>query len=220
VNGSAPRIGIMGGMFDPVHNGHVQLATRARAFCALDSVKLIPVGTPVHRDQSFATAAQRIAMLELACDACDAQEWMQVDARECSSAVPSYTYDTAATLRAEHPDAALFLLLGLDAFQAFDSWHRWRELFDLVHVLVAVRPGYAWESCRLARDFREEVARRLTTTADAAAQRTAGRVVRAALDLPDISSTQVRHKVRKGEDISALVPAAVAGYIAANNLYT
>ncbi len=217
MNGSAPRIGIMGGMFDPVHNGHVQLATKARAFCGLDSVIFIPVGTPVHRDRSAATAEQRIAMLELARDA---QDWMQVDTRECSSAAPSYTYDTAASLRAEHPDAALFLLLGLDAFQAFDSWYRWRELFELVHVLVAVRRGYAWESCRLAREFREEVADRLTTTADAAAQRAAGRVVRAALDLPDISSTQVRHRVRKGEDISALVPAAVAGYIAANNLYT
>jgi nicotinate-nucleotide adenylyltransferase len=206
----------MGGMFDPVHNGHVQLATSARAYCRLDAVNLIPCGTPVHRDAAVANAAQRIAMLELARDG---HEWLRVDARECSIAVPSYTYDTAVALRAEYPDAALFLLLGLDAFLAFDSWHRWQDLLGLVHVLVAVRPGYRYESCRLGREFRQEVATRLTANADAAAQYTAGRVLQAALDLPDISSTQVRRMVRTGEDISALVPPAVADYIAVNKLY-
>ncbi len=207
----------MGGMFDPVHEGHLQLAMRARAWCALDRLKVIPAGKPVHRDPPVASVAQRIAMLELASAPHD---WLEVDARECERETPSYTYDTALALRAENPNAALFLILGLDAFLAFDSWHRWRELLELVHLLVAVRPGYRYESCRLERGFREMVNDRRTTTADAAAQRTAGRIVMVELDLPDISSTQVRHMIRKGEDISALVPRAVAEYIAAHKLYT
>lgn len=206
----------MGGMFDPVHKGHMQLAASARTYCRLDSVMLVPCGTPVHRDISVANAAQRIAMLELACAK---EDWLQIDGRECSSAAPSYTYDTAVALRAEHPDAALFLLLGLDAFLAFDTWHRWQELFGFVHLLVAVRPGYAYESCRLAHGFRQEVVARLTATADAAARYTAGRVLLAALDLPDISSTQIRHLTQASQDISALVPPAVSAYIAANSLY-
>lgn len=217
MSASLPRIGIMGGMFDPVHRGHVQLASRARDYCALDTLKLIPTGTAVHRDQAVASAAQRIAMLALASAP---HAWLQVDARECQRNAPSYTYDTASALRAEHPDAALFLVLGLDAFLAFDTWHRWQDLLGLVHLLVAVRPGYRYESCRLDRGFRDVINDRRTTTADAAAQRTAGRIVMAELDLPDISSTQVRHLVRKGEDISALVPDAVADYIAAHKLYT
>jgi nicotinate-nucleotide adenylyltransferase len=217
VNASAPRIGIMGGMFDPVHRGHMLLATRAREWAALDHVRLIPTGTPVHRDQSQASAAQRIAMLELAAAA---HVELQVDAREVRRDAPSYTYDTASALRAENPGAALFLLLGLDAFTAFDTWHRWQDLLGLVHLLVAVRPGYRYESCRLDRGFREVVNDRRTATADAAAQRTAGRILMAELDLPDISSTQVRRMVRKGEDISALVPPGVADYIAAHKLYT
>jgi nicotinate-nucleotide adenylyltransferase len=217
VNASAARIGIMGGMFDPVHKGHLLLANNARAYCGLDLVKLIPAGKPVHREPPLADAEQRIAMLELAREA---QDWLQVDTRECRSAAPSYTYDTAAALRAEHPDAALFLVLGLDAFLAFATWHRWQELLGIVHLLVATRPGYAYESCRLDRGFRQEVNSRRVATADAAAQYSAGKILLAALDLPDISSTQVRRMVRKGEDISALVPAAVADYIAANNLYT
>jgi nicotinate-nucleotide adenylyltransferase len=217
VNASLPRIGIMGGMFDPVHKGHVQLATRARDYCGLDTLKLIPTGNAVHRDQAVASAAQRIAMLELASVA---YAWLQVDARECERDAPSYTYETASAVRAENPDAALFLVLGLDAFLAFDTWHRWQDLLVLVHLLVAVRPGYRYESCRLDRGFRDVINDRRTTTADTAAQRTAGRIVMAELDLPDISSTQVRHMVRKGEDISQLVPATVADYIAANKLYT
>jgi nicotinate-nucleotide adenylyltransferase len=206
----------MGGMFDPVHNGHLQLAIKARAHCGLDAVKLVPTGRPVHREQPLADAAQRIAMLELACAT---HAWLEVDPRECRSTAPSYTYDTAAAVRAEHPEASLFLLLGLDAFLAFATWHRWQELLGLVHLLVATRPGYAYESCRLDRGFRQEVNSRRVATADAAAQHAAGKILLAALDLPDISSTQVRRMVRKGEDISALVPAGVAGYIAANNLY-
>jgi nicotinate-nucleotide adenylyltransferase len=217
VNASAPRLGIMGGMFDPVHNGHVLLATRAREWAKLDAVKLIPTGAPVHRDQSVASAAQRIAMLELATAR---HEELQVDTRETMRDAPSYTFDTASALRAEHPAAALFLVLGLDAFTAFDTWHRWQDLLGLVHLLVAVRPGYRYESCRLNRGFRDVVNDRRTATADVAAQRTAGRILMAELDLPDISSTQIRRMVRKGEDITALVPSGVADYIAAHKLYT
>lgn len=207
----------MGGMFDPVHRGHVLLATRARDWAALDTVRLVPTGTPVHRERSLATAAQRLAMLDLATAT---HVGLQVDAREIIRDAPSYTYDTASALRHENPNAALFLILGLDAFTAFDTWHRWQDLLGLVHLLVAVRPGYRYESCRLDRGFRDIVNDRRTATADVAAQRTAGRILMAELDLPDISSTQVRRMVRKGEDISALVPPGVADYIAAHKLYT
>jgi nicotinate-nucleotide adenylyltransferase len=213
---SAPRIGIMGGMFDPVHKGHLQLAQAALTYCRLDLVKLIPCGTPVHRDRSIATAAQRVAMLRLACGD-DAR--LQVDTREVDSPAPSYTYDTAAALRSENPEAALFLVLGLDVFLAFDTWHRWQDLLGLVHLLVAVRPGYTYASCKLARAFHQEVGARIATTAEAATKYSAGRILMAALDLPDISSTQVRRAIRVGDDASALLPPVVAGYIATNQLY-
>lgn len=213
---SAPRIGILGGAFDPVHNGHIELARRAREWCGLDTVKLIPTGIPVHRDVPLASARQRIAMLELARAG---REWLQIDPRECMTDAPSYSYETASALRSENPDAMLFLLIGLDAFLAFDTWHRWRELLALVHLLVAVRPGYVYNACRFDRGFRQDVNARLVATADAAAQHRAGKILHAALDLPDISSTQVRRMVRMGEDVSALVPAGVAEYIAAERLY-
>lgn len=206
----------MGGMFDPVHNGHLLLASSARDFCKLDAVKILPCGTPVHRDAAIASAEQRSAMLQLAAAP---YPWLQVDPRECSIAAPSYTYNTAAALRAENPDSALFLLLGMDAFLAFDSWYRWQDLLGLVHLVVAVRPGYAWEACRLDRGFRQEVNSRRVATPDAAAQHAAGKILLAALDLPDISSTQVRRMLRRGEDVAALVPASVARYIAAHGLY-
>jgi nicotinate-nucleotide adenylyltransferase len=216
VKHSAPRIGILGGAFDPVHNGHIALARKAREFCRLDTVKLIPTGVPVHRDATLASAQQRIAMLELARAGDDR---LQVDPRECLTSAPSYMYDTAVALRAEHPDAVLFLLIGLDAFLAFDRWHRWQDLLGLVHLLVAVRPGYTFAACRIERGFRQDVNDRLVASADAAAQHCAGKILHAALDLPDISSTQIRRMVRMGDDISELVPAGVADYIAAARLY-
>ncbi len=212
----AQRIGIMGGMFDPVHNGHLQLAHGARAYCRLDTVKLVPCGTPVHRDKALASAAQRIAMLELACGD---QAWLQVDTRECKSAAPSYTWDTASALRAEYPEAALFLLLGLDAFLALDTWYRWRELFALVHLLVAVRPGYRFAPEKLAPEFRQEVAARMTEQVDTAAQQQAGRILLAELSLPEVSSTLVRQKLDAGDDVAALVPPPVARYMTTNGLY-
>lgn len=211
-----PRIGIMGGMFDPVHNGHVLLAQGARKHCKLDAVKLVPCGVPVHRGQAVATAEQRVAMLALARSGHD---WLQIDTRECTSTAPSYTVHTASALRTEQPAAALFLLLGLDAFLALDTWYRWQELFVLVHLVVAVRPGYKFEPGKLAPAFRQEVAARMTDQAEAAAQHAAGRILLAALDLPDISSTQVRRLAQAGEDISALVPSLVSNFIAANDLY-
>ncbi|MDY6984607.1 MAG: hypothetical protein SV422_16085, partial [Pseudomonadota bacterium] len=107
----------------------------------------------------------------------------------------------------------------VDAFLAFDRWHRWQELLGLVHLLVAVRPGYAYASCRLDRGFRQDVNARLVANADTAAQYTAGKILHAELDLPDIASTQVRRMVRMGEDISTLVPADVAAFIANEKLY-
>ena len=206
----------MGGMFDPVHNGHGLLAQSARQYCQLDSVKMFPCGTPVHRSNAVAAAEHREAMLKLACGDHD---WLQIDKRECASAAPSYTYHTVSALRAEHPSATLFLLLGLDAFLALDTWYRWQDLFALVHMVVAVRPGYKFEPGTLAPAFRQVVGARLAGQANDAAQHAAGRILLVALDLPDISSTQVRRLVHAGEDISALVPAAVADYIAAKALY-
>jgi nicotinate-nucleotide adenylyltransferase len=210
------RIGFLGGMFDPVHNGHLQLARAARDYCGLGRVVLVPCGKPVHRAAPLASSAQRVAMLRDASKGCD---WLHIDTRECDSPAHSYTVHTAAALRSACPDAALFLLLGLDAFLGFDKWLRWRELLELVHLCVAARAGTTLDEASLSAPLRAEFEARRVPNADTAARNDAGSIVFAEMDLPDIASTQVRDRVRAGGDISALVPAVVAARIAAEHLY-
>lgn len=216
VKAPTQRIGIMGGMFDPVHKGHLQLAENVRASCRLDRVILVPCGTPVHRDAAHASAGQRISMLELACGDSD---WLQVDTRECRSAAPSYTWTTLTALKAEQPQSALFLLMGLDAFLLFDTWYRWQELFALAHIVVATRAGHVLAPEGLKPALRTELAARLTTRVEDTDLQPVGRILLATLQLPDISSTQVRQEVRAGANLTSLLPAAVAAYIKTHKLY-
>lgn len=206
----------MGGMFDPVHLGHLQMAENARQLCALDEVRLIPCGNPVHRHPAQGSAEQRMQMLELAIENLPG---LRVDARECRSAAPSYTFNTLSELRNENPAAVLYLLLGLDAFLALHTWYQWKELFNLAHCVVAGRPGYAFNEAHLDRELRAHASARLTTSCTDLAEASCGRVLLVTMATPPISSTGVRQLLRTGADTSNLLPPAVAEYIGNCGLY-
>lgn len=210
------RIGIMGGMFDPVHLGHLQLARAARAVLALDEVWLVPCGSPVHRPATVASATERLAMLELAVAT---EQGLRVDSRECRSNAPSYTFETLAAIRMGNPDATLFLVLGLDAFQKLQTWYRWQDLFTLAHLVVAGRPGYRLRPEALEQALRAEVMPRFVTRPQDCDTGAAGRVLLAELDTPAVSSTGVRAALQLGADLTAMLPPAVIHYIADRRLY-
>ncbi len=210
------RLGIMGGMFDPVHLGHLQLAQQVQQFCELDEILLVPCGSPVHRPRAHAPAEARMAMVELACRHI---EGMQLDARECLRDSPSYTFDTLNAIHSERPDTVLHLLLGLDAFMALPTWYRWREIFLLAHVVVVSRPGFKMSEATLDpalwREFEQRKVGNLASCKDAPA----GKVLM--LDLPTlaISSTEIRNIVRSQRDASQYLNKDVATYIRAHKLY-
>lgn len=210
------RIGIMGGMFDPVHLGHLALAEQARVHCQLDRTFLIPCGSPVHRAAAQASAAQRIHMLELA--SANDTAWLQVDPRECLRAAPSYTVDTIEALQQELPGALLCLLVGLDAFLGFAGWYRWRELLDLVQLVVVNRPSYTLDVAALPTPLAAELVARQVSLA-ALGTTGAGSIVLANLTTPVLSSTAVRAALRSGTDTRTFLPPAVAEYIHAQGLY-
>lgn len=204
-------------MFDPVHLGHLQLAEAVHALYGLDEVRLVPCGSPVHRAAAQAGPEQRIRMLELAIGE---RNWLRVDPRECRSARLSYTFDTVNALQRELPDTLLCLVVGLDAFLQFHTWHRWQALLDLVQLTVASRPGYALEPRALDESLRAEVDRRLQPATEAPYIARVGTISVAQLSTPAVSSTTIRSRIRHGEDVAALLPAAVADYIRTNRLYT
>src|SRR5690606_2685035 len=114
----AARIGVMGGMFDPVHSGHLQVALTAWHLLELDQLRLVPCHVPNHRAPATATSAQRLEMLQLAAAR---EPRLRVDAREMERDGISYTVDTLASLRNDFPSSALVLVLGMDAFAGLAS---------------------------------------------------------------------------------------------------
>ena len=135
-------IGIFGGAFSPVHNGHLRLAIEARDHLGLDQVLLMPTPQPPHREQPVIDLQRRSRWLEMAIAD---EPRLQVDLREAQRSGPSYTIDTLRELRAEQPQAALCLLLGADSLASLPSWRGGLELPSLAHLVVFPRGQQAVE---------------------------------------------------------------------------
>ncbi|HEX4482042.1 MAG TPA: nicotinate-nucleotide adenylyltransferase [Rudaea sp.] len=190
---------LFGGTFDPVHIGHLRVALEAAEM--LDAnVRLMPANTPPHRPAPVATAAQRTALLERAIAG---QPRLSVDARELKRNGPSYTIDTLIELRREFPpEQPIAILLGDDAFAGLPTWNRWRELFELAHIIVMTRPGHGGE---WSPELAEEVERR-TTTIDKIPQSPSGHVLRISVTPLEISASHIRKLLASGHDVKWLVP--------------
>lgn len=134
----AQRIGILGGTFDPVHLGHIGIANAVVDKLDLDTCLLMPCKVPVHKDNPTTTPKQRQHMLILATQD---QPKLQVDTRELERLTPSYTVETAQSLRHSQPEATLCWILGTDAFAAFTGWHQWPEILKFVNLVVVPRDG-------------------------------------------------------------------------------
>lgn len=196
-------VGIFGGTFAPIHHGHLRLALELRERLGLASVRIIPAGTPPHRGSPGVSAQRRLDWVRLAVAG---EPGLEVDDREVRRAGRSYTHDTLAEIRAEQGDGPLVLLLGDDAANQFHTWHRWREIVDLAHLVFVERPyeppAPAAEVAALLRD------RRVTDPA-ALSRKAAGLFMTAAIPPLAISSTRVRGLLKAGRSVRGLVPQAV-----------
>lgn len=188
------RLGVFGGTFDPVHVGHVVVATEVRAQLGLDRVLLVVAGDPWQkRGQVVAAARQRLALVEAAVEGIDGVE---ASAIEIERDAPSVTADTLEALAG--PERELFVVLGADAVSNMSTWRRLNETRDLATVVVVERlgdahaepPGPGW------------------------------RVQRVEIPRLDIASTDLRHRLRHGRPVDGLIPPAVVRAIRADGLYT
>lgn len=213
-NGDSQRlVGIFGGTFNPVHFGHLRIALELLEGAGLREVRFVPAARPPHRPAPRTPAEVRAAMLDAAVAG---ERRFVVDRRELDRAGPSYTVDTLESVAAEVPDAALCLLLGMDAFVGLPSWHRWADVLELAHLVVAHRPGAVppvdGELGRLLR------ARQTADAADLARSR-AGRIHIEAVTQLDISSSGLRAAIRAGRDPRYLIPDAVRRIIFETECY-
>ncbi|HEY3326975.1 MAG TPA: nicotinate-nucleotide adenylyltransferase [Novimethylophilus sp.] len=212
-----PSTGILGGTFDPIHFGHLRMAQELGASLGLDEVRFVPAARPPHRPEPHAPAQHRAAMVR---SAIADNPQFAFDARELERAGPSYMFDTLASLRAElGADIPLYLLLGADAFLGLHGWHRWRELFDLAHIAVAHRPGFALDanSPLMAPELRAEWRLRYSAHAPDCAS---GKILLREITALDISASAVRNALAQGDSPRYLLPEPVLGYILKHKLYT
>jgi len=213
MQGDMQPIGLFGGTFDPIHYGHLRTAFELWQALRLAEVRFLPAGNPPHRERPLADAELRLAMVRAAIAG---QPAFGVDDREVRRSGVSYSVDTMREIRAEFPDRSLCLLLGMDAFLGLPDWHRWRELFDLAHVVVAHRPG--WKAPTMGPLGEVMVDRGTGAIRDLHNTR-AGRIYVRAVTQLEISSTELRQLIVAGEDPRYLVPEEVRAMVRASACY-
>ncbi len=207
-------IGILGGSFDPVHCGHLRLALEVREQLRLSSVRLLPAPNPRLREAPRAEVAQRLALLHAAVDT---EPGLEVDARELDRDGPTYTVETLESFRREFSSETLVFILGMDSFRSLDRWHRWRDLLDLGHLVVARRPGAELPVEGPVADLLHGCGCDDVATLMA---KPAGHIMMCAPPLLDISATRIRALVAEGRSIRFLVPDKVIELIIRTRCYT
>lgn len=208
------KIGILGGTFDPIHNGHLLLAREVLDQLHLDEIRFIPAGRPPHRAAPRTSVQRRLDMVRLATEY---KPGFVLDDREIRRGSTSYTVDTLTDLRAELGiNIGFYLLLGADAFMGLPDWHEWYRLFELAHLVVACRPGVQL----VVADMRPELLahwqqRRTTVLHDTPS----GSIIEFAMTPTDISASQIRKRLAAGQSVRGLVPNTVLNYILQQHLY-
>lgn len=187
------KIGVMGGSFDPIHYGHLSLASQAAFSCKLDRVVFVPTNFSLQK-KPVASPLERSAMTSIA---------VAKDPRFCLSEVDiarggaTFAFDTLSDLSSAYEPCELFFILGIDALLGVEKWKNWEELFSIASFIVSPRPGW---NLKLPEKILKKV--RLLPS-----------------PLLDISSTLLRERVAKGEPINYLTDSEVCSFIRSRGLY-
>ena len=197
------RIGVLGGTFDPVHRGHVEIARRAMEEAALERVIFIPAAQPrLKSGEPLASPQQRLEMLRLAVEGVPGFEVSDVELRRSG---PTLTVETLGELREGQEDGReLFFILGLDALARFNQWVEPGRVVGLARLLAVSRPGYTgfdWPGFYARNPY------------------ALGRVDCIDSTAIDISASELRQRLASGASVSGLLPKAVERYIRQRGLY-
>lgn len=195
------RIGIFGGAFNPVHNGHLNIADAFYEALSLDKLLFIPTAKPPHKsDAGLLSGEDRVNMLRLAVE----KKPYEISTIEFERNDKSYTYDTLIELKKLYPDSEFFLIIGADQIIHFDKWYRYEDILGMVTLCTSARENEEEKQLII------ESAKRLGIKdcfymSDRA-------VIR-------VSSSEIRDKIKHGSDVSALLPKKVFDYISEKGLY-
>ncbi|NLW22222.1 MAG: nicotinate-nucleotide adenylyltransferase [Tissierellia bacterium] len=197
------RIGIMGGTFDPIHNGHLILAEYSRTNFNLDKVLFIPTGRPPHKDNKYISS--NLHRLNMTLLAINSNPYFELSTIEMDREKTTYTIDTIKYLQSKYKNRDFYFILGSDSLYQIDKWKDYENLLKICNFIVAKRPSQEADSIEdWIKKLREEYNSLIYP-----------------LELPliEISSTQIRERVKRGLSIKYLVPQSVEFYIEKNKLY-
>lgn len=209
------RVAMLGGTFDPVHNGHLRSAVELRDVLGLDTVHMIPAPQPPLRDTPQVSPQKRLALLQTAIGDTPG---IKADARELERDGPSFSVDTLRLLRNEYGEQArLVMAIGWDAFLRLDQWRQPERLFEFAHLVVIARPGYADVP---SPSLLELLGEREVDSVSRLMTEPHGRLLRVTLPTGmAMSATQIRQWLGEGKSVRYLLPEAVENTILREGLY-
>jgi nicotinate-nucleotide adenylyltransferase len=208
-----PALGLFGGTYDPIHLGHLRTALEVRMQLELDEIRLLPWRSHSLREQPSVGGDLR---LELVRAAIQELPGFTVDERAFWREGTAYTFDIMSELRAENPEASLCMISGMDAFARMEKWYRWREIFELVNVVVVTRPGATEPTCGALGDV---LAQRRVQTPEEVHRSKAGSIYVLTVTQLGISATALRASIAAGLDPRFLVPDGVRRLILSSGAY-
>jgi nicotinate-nucleotide adenylyltransferase len=204
------RIAILGGTFDPIHNGHLAAAQSVADIFQVDEVHLVPAFSPPHKQARGMTSPfHRFAMVALATISVNRfrTSTIEVDAFE-----KRYTVETLKAMKESYPGSELLFIIGTDMYQEIETWKNFRQLFDLAHLVIVNRPGFPfYEAVAPFQILKEKQAVTLPQTP--------GVFYLPFVEQP-ISSTAIRDGLKRGEAVSQWLPPLVWSYIEKNRVYS
>ena len=209
------KTGLLGGTFDPVHNGHIQLAEAAGELCSLDEVLLVPAVVPPHKqEKKIASYADRVAMLELAVSRCHG---VTVSTVEQQLSVPSFTIDTIQHLKHTSPNPLdLFFIGGTDTFLDILSWKAYDSILQQCNFIIFSRVG---KPSKQLYQFIESLQYQQLTAICWEHLKSGKKIYHLDIGVPDISSSMIRNRLASSQKVSGLLPQEVERYIGKHGLY-
>jgi nicotinate-nucleotide adenylyltransferase len=207
-------VALFGGTFNPVHFGHLRIATELAELLQVDSIRMMPCAFPPHRGEPEVSGEQRLEMLQLAIGR---ETTLHTEDIELQRPAPSYSIDTVRLIREQiGGQTPLFLCIGMDALNSLDSWHDWQRISQYCHIIVSSRPSFSIPQTGYLADWITLHRCDDLTTLKQSAQ---GKIYFCELTMLAISSTSIRNKVSNGENICYLTPESVVDYIQHHHLY-
>lgn len=202
------RVGILGGTFDPIHLGHLDMAHCVLHYFPEAFIHFIPCFQPAHREMPFFTVEQRLEMVRLTLQN---EKHCIVDDREIRRGGVSYMVDTLQSLRREYPNTQLLLILGYDAWQYFDRWKDWKTILDLAHIIVLNRPDYQTQP--LSKNLEMLWQERKVDEVSVLDTSLSGKIFYISEFYRDISATYIRDMLNQEKNVAKWLSSDVQQYL-------